>query len=338
MDYLHAAFKTIADTVKEQQKPKIVCTKSTVAIGTNKTLQDIADREVPGLITVVSNPEFLREGLAIYDCFNPSRIVVGAKDKDAAKKVANLYSFLNVPKEKILITDTTTAELIKYASNTFLALKLVYINELADYCNRIGASIEDTSSGMGMDERIGKLFLNAGPGIAGSCFPKDVKSLDYSLKNENIEGLINNISKADMQHKELIISVCRDFIENRINPKIAILGLTFKSGTDDLRDSISLILIDNFKDTCQISTYDPKGMDNAKMLYPELIYANNAVDACKDADLVILATEWNEFKDLDLKEVAKVVKNKNIVDLRNMLSVKDLKENGFNYYNLGRIS
>lgn len=336
-DFLENAFNDILKVVKYQNKQKIVVTKSTVAVGTNFKLQKIADEHgLKELISVVSNPEFLREGFAVYDCFNPSRIVVGSNDIAAALKVSRLYDFLNLPDKKILITDTKTAELIKYASNSFLAMKLVFINELAMLCNKIDASIEQTALGMGMDERIGSLFLKAGPGISGSCFPKDVKALNYTLDLHGINGIVKQITCVDNEYKKQIINECFELIGDIKNPKIALLGLTFKAGTDDIRDSMSVLLIDAFKDKATISAYDPKGIDNMKRLYPKINYYDNALSACVGADLVIIVTEWPEIAKLDIRDLAQVVSHKNIVDLRNLFSVQEFISNNFKYFNLGR--
>lgn len=339
IDYLESAYNFIIDIVKEQKIKKIICIKSTVAIGTNYYLQQLAtDNGLNDLISVVSNPEFLREGFAIYDSFNPSRIIIGSSDIIAAQKVADLYNFLNLPKNKIVLTDTKTAELIKYASNSFLALKLVYINELAMLCNKIDASIEQTSFGMGLDDRIGSLFLKAGPGISGSCFPKDVKALSYILNLHNMNGIINQITTIDNNYKKNIIAKCLEFIGDIKNPKIALLGLTFKAGTDDVRDSMSLLLIDTFKDKATISAFDPKGIANTKKIYPELNYCSDPLQACNGAHLVIIVTEWPEIASIDLKDLALRVSYKNIIDLRNLYSIHEFKKYNFSYFNLGRNS
>jgi UDPglucose 6-dehydrogenase len=336
-DYLEKAFFQIVEVVKTQKQKKIVCTKSTVAIGTNEKLQKIAnDNFLENLISVVSNPEFLREGFAIHDCFNPSRIVVGSSDVEAAQKVADLYNFLNLPKTKIVLTDTKTAELIKYASNSFLALKLVYINELAMFCNKINASIEQTSFGMGLDDRIGSLFLKAGPGISGSCFPKDVKALSYTLNLHSMNGIIQKITEVDSNYKKQIVDKCIEFLGDVKNPKVCLLGLTFKAGTDDIRDSISVLLIDVLKDKATISAYDPKGIENTKKLYPDINYFDDPLNACEGAHLVVVVTEWPEIASLDIKDLALKVSHKNIVDLRNLFSVHEYKKYSFNYFNLGR--
>jgi UDPglucose 6-dehydrogenase len=336
-DFLENAFNDIIKVVKKQNQPKIVVTKSTVAIGTNFKLQKIADDHgLNKLISVVSNPEFLREGFAVHDCFNPSRIVVGSSDLTAAQKVASLYDFLNIPSKKIVVADTKTAELIKYASNSFLAMKLVFINELAMLCNKIDASIEQTSVGMGLDDRIGGLFLKAGPGISGSCFPKDVKALNYTLNLHGIDGIVKQITCVDNVYKKEIINKCFDLVGDIKNPKISLLGLTFKAGTDDIRDSMSVLLIDSFKNKATISAYDPKGIDNMKRLYPKINYYDNALSACVGADLVIIVTEWPEIAKLDINDLAQVVSHKNIVDLRNLFSVQEFINNNFKYFNLGR--
>jgi UDPglucose 6-dehydrogenase len=336
-DFLENAFNEIIKVVKNQVKPKIVVTKSTVAVGTNFKLQKIAEEHgLKELISVVSNPEFLREGFAVHDCFNPARLVVGSNDLAAAQKVSRLYDFLKLPDIKILITDTKTAELIKYASNSFLAMKLVFINELAMLCNKIDASIEQTALGMGMDERIGSLFLKAGPGICGSCFPKDVKALNYTLDLHGINGIVKQITCVDNEYKKQIINKCFELIGDIKNPKIALLGLTFKAGTDDIRDSMSVLLIDAFKDKATISAYDPKGIDNAKKLYPDINYCDDALNACAGADLVIIVTEWPEIAKLNISDIALNVSHKNIVDLRNLFSVQEFINNNFKYFNLGR--
>jgi UDPglucose 6-dehydrogenase len=306
-DFLENAFNDIIKVVKKQNKPKIVVTKSTVAIGTNFKLQKIADDlGLNELISVVSNPEFLREGFAIYDCFNPSRIVVGSSDLAVAQKVSRLYDFLNLPEQKKVITDTKTAELIKYASNSFLAMKLVFVNELAMLCNKIDASIEQAALGMGLDERIGSLFLKAGPGISGSCFPKDVKALSYTLDLHGINGIVKQINLVDNVYKNEIINKCFELVGDIKNPKIALLGLTFKAGTDDIRDSMSVLLINAFKDKATISAYDPKGIDNAKKLYPEINYCDDALNACVEADLVIIVTEWPEIAKSNIRAYTKI--------------------------------
>ena len=319
----------------------VVVTKSTVPVGTGREIKRIVC-EIAGEDTfdVVSNPEFLREGAAINDFMHPDRVVIGAETERALMMLRELYRPLFLLDTPIVETDLETAELIKYAANTFLATKITFINEFADLCELIGANIQDVSKGIGLDGRIGGKFLHAGPGYGGSCFPKDTLALVKTAETANspiriVETVvdINEKRKINMAHK--IIAACGGSVSGKT---LAVLGLTFKPNTDDMRDSPSLAIIPELqvKGAANVRAYDPQGMKEATNLFQNVEFCSGPYEAMDDADALIILTEWNEFRSLDIGRVRSLLRSPVIVDLRNIYDPIHMKDAGFVYFSIGR--
>ena len=323
LEYLFAA----AEEVKGKLTKKIfVITKSTVPVGTGKQLEDIfADQA-----DIISNPEFLREGCAIEDFMKPDRVVCGVSSNEAKEFMSELYKPLNAEN---VFSNVATAELTKYASNAMLAAKVVFINEMADLCEATGADVTQLSHAVGLDHRIGEKFLNAGPGVGGSCFPKDARALAYQAQQHNVPTkIIEGLVEANENRKVLMSKKVIDRVSS--GGKVAIFGLTFKANTDDMRESPSIVIIEELqKAGLQIAAYDPQGMEEAKKILPNIEYASSAKQAAQDAEAVVIITEWDEFKTLDYSELE--MRNNLIIDLRNILNENELPEN-FEYVGVGR--
>ena len=336
---LQHVFKAATEVSKYINKFKIIVTKSTVPVTTGDKIEKlISKKKRKVLFEVVSNPEFLREGEAIRDFRFPDRIVVGSNNKKITKKLESLYDPLIKKGAKFFSTNRRGAELIKYASNAFLATKISYINELANLCEKTGVSIEDVSLGIGLDKRIGSRFLRAGPAFGGSCFPKDTKAVTVTgdLFKTDL-SIIKSVIKSNEKRRTLLIERVKKILLNKIkNKKIAFLGVTFKPNTDDMRQSSSLSMIPFLlKRGAKITYYDPSGEKKEFSKLKNILFCNNVNDACKNVDLVIIHTEWEEFKALDFKKLYKKKKFK-IYDMRNLYSVELMKKKGFNYYSIGR--
>ena len=336
---LQHVFKAAAELSKYINKFKIIVTKSTVPVTTGDKIEKlISKKKRKVLFEVVSNPEFLREGEAIRDFRFPDRIVVGSNNKKITKKLESLYDPLIKKGAKFFSTNRRGAELIKYASNAFLATKISYINELANLCEKTGVSIEDVSLGIGLDKRIGSRFLRAGPAFGGSCFPKDTKAVTVTgdLFKTDL-SIIKSVIKSNEKRRTLLIERVKKILLNKIkNKKIAFLGVTFKPNTDDMRQSSSLSMIPFLLNRgAKITYYDPSGEKKEFSKLKNILFCNNVNDACKNVDLVIIHTEWEEFKVLDFKKLSRKKKFK-IYDMRNLYSVDQMKKNGFNYYSIGR--
>lgn len=317
-------YEIATPSAKARNDGLVVVTKSTVPVGTGAKLKEIFGDKA----AIISNPEFLREGNAIHDFMHPDRVVIGADESAAAKLVEEIYAPLAA---KIMHTSIASSELIKYASNSFLAAKVVFINEIADFCEKVGANVEDVARGMGMDARIGEKFLKAGPGIGGSCFPKDARALavqseQAGVPSQIIDALIASNEQRKAKMAERIIGLVGA-------GKIAIFGLTFKANTNDMRESASLTIIPLLqKAGLKIKAYDPEGMDEAKHFLPDIEYCASALDAANGADGVVILTEWDEFTKLDYTKLA--LKRKLIIDLRNILNPANMR--GFEYHSIGR--
>ena len=336
---LQHVFKAAAELSKYINKFKIIVTKSTVPISTGDKIEKlISKKKRKRLFEVVSNPEFLREGEAIRDFRFPDRIVVGSNNKKVTRKIESLYDPIIKKGAKFFSTNRRGAELIKYASNAFLATKISYVNELANLCEKTGVSIEDVSLGIGLDKRIGSRFLRAGPAFGGSCFPKDTKAVTVTgdLFKTDL-SIIKAVIKSNEKRRTLLIDRVKKILSNKIkNKKIAFLGVTFKPNTDDMRQSSSLSMIPFFlKRGAKITYYDPSGEKKEFSKFKNLSFCNNVSDVCKNVDLVIIHTEWEEFKALDFKKLYKKKKFK-IYDMRNLYSVELMKKKGFDYYSIGR--
>ena len=329
---------SVADEIaKNIKKYCVVVTKSTVPVGTSKEIKKIIGKLVPeDLFDVVSNPEFLREGSAIDDFMRPDRVVIGSENSKSEKIMKELYRPLYLRETPIVSTSIETAEIIKYASNSFLATKITFINEIADLCEVVGANVQDVSKAMGIDQRIGNKFLNAGPGYGGSCFPKDVKAFSSTAKKFNIDlSIINAVHEANQKRIDKIGNKIMKHVNN--NSVITFLGLSFKPNTDDIRDSSSIKLANYlFENGYQIHCFDPVAMDNAKKEFNHFRYFESAFDACNNTNAIIIGTEWNEFRALNFSEISKIVKTKKIFDLRNIYNALELEKLGFKYYGTGK--
>ena len=318
----------------------VVVTKSTVPVGTGDEIaRTIRARRPDAKFDIVSNPEFLREGAAIGDFMRPDRVVVGVESERAKARMAELYRPLFLIETPVVFTGVRTAELIKYAANTFLATKIAFINEIADICEEIGADVHDVAKGMGLDGRIGNKFLHPGPGYGGSCFPKDTLAFVRIARESGapsyiVEAVveINEKRKVRMAHK--IDEACSGTVDGK---RIAVLGVAFKPNTDDVRDSASLTIIPALQESgAAVHAYDPEAMDEAKQLLPGVEWCANAYAAMGGADVLVILTEWNEFRALDLARVKQLLASPVIVDLRNIYEPDAMAAAGFHYVSVGR--
>ena len=337
LSYVYAAAKEIAVHADDDA---VVVTKSTVPVGTGDEVERIVREVRPdSRIAVVSNPEFLREGAAISDFKHPDRIVIGADDSRARDVMQEAYRPLYLNNQPILFMARRTAELTKYAANAFLATKITFINEIADLCEATGANVQDVARGIGLDNRIGRKFLHAGPGYGGSCFPKDTLALvktghDAGAPLRIVETVvaINDQRKRAMARK--VIAACGGSVRGKT---IALLGLTFKPNTDDMRDAPSLMIIPALQDNgAKIRAYDPEGMGQAKAMLDNVEFAQSAYAAVEGADALVLVTEWDAFRALDLTKVKTLLKFPVVVDLRNVYRPDEMERHGFTYVSIGR--
>ena len=343
---LKFVFSVVNDISKflKKGKKQLVITKSTVPVGTGKKIQDIICELRPELINnkdyfVSSNPEFLREGSAIEDFMRPDRVVCGVTDKQAEETLKELYRPLNLREAPVLFTDIESAEIIKYASNAFLALKVSFINEIANLCEKTGGNVQMVAKGMGLDNRIGPKFLHPGPGFGGSCFPKDTRALYASFKKNKIKNtLVKSVINFNEDRKISIVNKIKNLLKPNIKNKvIAFLGVTFKPNTDDLRESPSLEIIPRLRKLgIKIHAHDPAFNSEFKIKeFDKVKWYGNVLDAMKNADLLVIHTEWNEYRGLDLLKVKKELKNPIILDLRNIFNLDDVKKFNIKYYGIG---
>lgn len=336
MKYIHAAVTEMAEYLTGYT---VVATKSTVPVGTGDVVEQlIRDKNPDADFDVVSLPEFLREGFAVHDFFHPDRIVVGANTERAANLIKELYKPFD-GKTNMLFVKRRSSETIKYASNAFLAIKIHYINEMANFCEKAGSDITEVAQGMGLDSRIGPRFLNPGPGYGGSCFPKDTMAMAYMAKQNGVDmTLINAAINGNLTRKRQMADRILNAVNGIQDPRIAVLGLAFKDGTDDCRESPAMDIVGAL--LCRgakIVAYDPKAMGNAKLLLGDKIeYAPDMYAATKDADVLAILTEWSEFKELDLARVANLMRNKNIIDCRNLINAQKARALNFMYHGIGR--
>ncbi len=333
LDYVYEVAKQIAESV---EKDCVVVIKSTVPIGTNDSVEQYIKENLKHdvKIDVASNPEFLSQGTAVKDTLNASRIVIGTENKQTEEKMLNLYNNFDLP---IVTTNRRSAEMIKYASNDFLALKVSFINDIANLCEIVGADIEDVSKGMSYDKRIGDKFLKAGCGYGGSCFPKDTKALHFLAQQEGYElKTVKSAIEVNKEQKLKLIRKARKKFKTFKGINIAILGLTFKAGTDDLREAPSLENIPIFiEEGANIKAYDPAGMDNFKKKYPtQVAYMNSPQEALQNADICFIFTDWDEIKRVKPEEYGKLMKTPIIYDGRNIYNLDEMKE--YEYYSIGR--
>ena len=336
---LTQVYKVAKEISSSISKFKIIITKSTVPVTTGDEIEKIiSKKKFKKMFSVVSNPEFLREGDAIRDFTYPDRVVIGTNDKKANKILKNLYSPLISKGAKYINTSRRAAELIKYASNAFLATKITFINEIANLCEKTNINVEDISIGMGLDKRIGSRFLRTGPAYGGSCFPKDTKAITVTADKFKINlSLIKSVIKSNENRSQLLIKRVYEILKNKIkNKKICFLGVTFKANTDDMRDSSSLIMIPALiKKGAKIKYYDPTGFKSDFSKYKNVEYFKDIKSALLDSDLVIIHTEWNDFKSINFKNLIKK-KNFTIFDLRNIYSTVKMKKANIKYFAVGR--
>jgi len=337
LTYVYEAAEKIA---KNLDGYTVIVNKSTVPVGTGAEVKNIIKKINPdALFDVVSNPEFLREGNAIEDFMRPDRVVVGIETEKAKQLMSIIYKPLYLIETPILFTDLNTAELIKYSANAFLAVKISYINQMSDLCEKVGADVHDVAKGIGLDKRIGSKFLHPGPGYGGSCFPKDTLALVQTAKEYDSNlSLVETVVQYNKQRKsDMADKIIEAFNNNCQNKKISILGLSFKPETDDMRDSPSLDIIPILKEKgFDISVFDPVAMDEAKKLLKNIEFSNNIDECLQDSDGVVILTEWNEFRGLSATRLKKAMKGNILIDLRNSLNPDSFKKSGFNLIQLGR--
>jgi UDPglucose 6-dehydrogenase len=339
MSYVHAAAREIAGALS---KFTVVVTKSTVPVGTSDEVETIMMEENPDAeFAVVSNPEFLREGAAIRDFKHPDRIVIGVDDARAREIIAEVYRPLHLNAQPILYTDRRTAELTKYAANSFLATKIAFINEIADLAEKVGANVQEVARGIGLDNRIGQKFLHAGPGFGGSCFPKDALALiKTGQDNEAPLRIVETVVAVNDQRKRAMARKVAAALGGNGSVRgktIAVLGITFKPNTDDMREAPSIPLITALQDMgAEIRAFDPVGMPQAKKVMQGVTFCNSAYACAKGAHALVIVTEWEQFRALDLKELSSLMASSVIVDLRNIYSPDEARRHGFHYCGVGR--
>ncbi len=337
LSYVYAAAEEIADAMDGYT---VVVTKSTVPVGTGDEVEQIIRKRRPDAeFDVVSNPEFLREGSAINDFMRPDRVVIGTESERARAVMKQLYRVLYLIETPIVFTSRRTSELIKYAGNTFLATKITFINEIADLCEKVGANVHDVAKGIGLDGRIGKKFLHAGPGYGGSCFPKDTLALvktarDFGAPIRVVETVVAVNDERKKKMAERVVAACGGSVKGK---SVAVLGLTFKPNTDDMRDSPSLDIVPALVEAgATVRAFDPEGMEEAKKLLPAITYCDDAYATLAGADCLVIVTEWNEFRALDIGRIKSLLNAPVVVDLRNVWDPAEMRAAGFTYVSIGR--
>ncbi len=337
MSYFQQAAKDIAEAMNGY---KVLVTKSTVPVGTGKWLKKFVAENLKTETTfgVASNPEFLREGAAIEDFMRPNRVVIGSNEEDAIAIMKDLYRPLYLIETPIVITSLEAAELIKYAANAFLATKITFINEIANLCDAIGCDVHDVARGIGMDKRIGSKFLHPGPGYGGSCFPKDTRALTTVADQYDVETrIVDAVIEANEFQRQTMIPKIRKLVGDFNGKTISVLGLSFKPETDDMRESPAIDIIKQMvAQGAKVKAFDPVAMEEARECLPEIEYAENEYEAIKDADVLVIITEWNQFRALNMKKVKKLLKSPKIADLRNIYEPEDMRKMGFEYIGVGR--
>src|SRR4030066_208788 len=338
MRHVEDVAKEIARHIKSY---KVIVTKSTVPVGTGEKLRQIISKHLKENVDfdIVSNPEFLREGAGIEDFMRPNRIVIGTSSEQASAIMRDLYRPLYLIETPFIITDVKTAELIKYASNAFLATKVSFINEIANLCEAVGADVQVVAKSMGLDKRIGPKFLHAGPGYGGSCFPKDVRALLQIAERHGYDFKIaRSVIEVNITQKDRMITKIEHALRGAGGKTIGILGLAFKPNTNDIRESPAIHIIEGLIEIgANIRVYDPAAMDDAKaVLGNRVTYCNDAFDVATNADALILVTEWNQFRNLQLEKLKGFLKHPVFIDLRNVYEPERMRKNGFDYYSVGR--
>jgi UDPglucose 6-dehydrogenase len=336
LTFVYAAVRELAAHVKPGA---VVVTKSTVPVGTGDRICEILKEEGAEGVSVASNPEFLREGAAIADFKHPDRIVVGAEDKQAEEVLKEIYRPLFLNRAPILFTGRRTAELTKYAANAFLAVKISFINEIANLCEAVDADVQDVARGIGLDNRIGPKFLHAGPGYGGSCFPKDTLALLQTAEKAGVDQRIvrTTVEVNDGRKEQMVDRIAKALGGSVAGKRIGLLGLAFKPNTDDMREAPSLPIVAGLsRGGAQVSAFDPVAREHAETMMPDVEFAADAYAAARDADALVIVTEWDEFRALDLDRVAAAMRGKVLVDLRNVYDRAEAEEAGLVYWGMGR--
>ena len=337
MKYVYAAAREVAEVMDGYT---VIVTKSTVPVGTATEVERIVRETAPEKdFDVCSNPEFLREGAAINDFMRPDRVVIGVRSERAADVLRALYRPLYINETPMIVTAPETAEIIKYAGNAFLATKITFINEIANLCEKTGANVQEVARGIGLDGRIGGKFLHAGPGYGGSCFPKDTLALtQIGEVHEAPQNIVSTVVDVNAQRQrdmaDRVIAACGGDVAGKT---IAVLGVSFKPNTDDIREAPSLVIIPRLQEAgAKIAAHDPVAMDNAKDVLGDVRWCDDAYDAASDADALVIVTEWNEFRALDLTRIEETMRGNVMVDMRNIYTLDDMAERGFAYNSIGR--
>jgi len=319
---------------------KVVVVKSTVPVGTCRRLKQLIQdhQKNPSPFDIVSNPEFQREGSAVEDFMRPDRVTIGAESEQAIAIMKDIYSALYLIETPFVITSLETAEMIKYAANSFLATKVTFINEIANLCERVGADVHHVARAMGLDGRIGKKFLHPGPGFGGSCFPKDTRALSKIAREKGyVFKILDSVIEVNEEQKQRMVMKIKEKVGDPRGKTIGILGLSFKPNTDDIRESSSIAIIQGLLSMgAKVRAFDPAAMDEAKTVFPQLEYGMDAYDVAKGADALVLVTEWNQFRRLDLQRIKNLLKSPIFIDLRNVYDPDQMRRLGFNYCGVGR--
>ncbi|MFZ5587763.1 MAG: UDP-glucose dehydrogenase family protein [Thermodesulfobacteriota bacterium] len=338
LQYVWEVARSIGQTMDDY---KVVVTKSTVPVGTGQKVAAIirGEQQRPINFDVVSNPEFLREGSAIEDFMRPNRVVIGAASDQAKAIMKDLYSPLYLLETPIVVTNVETAEMIKYASNAFLATKISFINEMANICELVGADVNVVAKGMGLDNRIGPKFLHAGPGFGGSCFPKDTAAIARLAHDKGYRfEIVEAVMEVNRRQRQIMVKKVREALGQELAGKtVASLGLTFKPNTDDMRDAPSLVILPALlNEGVTVRAFDPAGMEEAKKHLEGLVYCGSAYEAAQGADCLVILTEWNQFRNLDWARMKQAMRGRVVVDMRNVYNPQRVREEGFTYYSVGR--
>ncbi|NOX20167.1 MAG: UDP-glucose/GDP-mannose dehydrogenase family protein [Nitrospirae bacterium] len=337
LSYVEAVAKEIA---AHMDSYKVIVTKSTVPVGTGKWIKEIIRNNLKNNVDfdIASNPEFLREGSAIEDFMRPDRVVLGAESPQAIAILKDLYRPLYLIETPFVITNIETAELIKYASNSFLATKISFINEIANLCDAVGADVHVVAKAMGLDRRIGPKFLHPGPGFGGSCFPKDTRALLHLARDNKVDlSIVEATIRVNERQKEIMVQRIKSVLGDLKDREIGILGLSFKPNTNDIREAPALYIIRRLLDEgANIRAYDPVAIEETRAVFPDIKYTNDAYGVAEGADAVVLVTEWNQFRNLDLDRIKKQMKTPNFFDLRNVYEPDMMRQKGFSYYCVGR--
>lgn len=336
LTYVYEAARDIAPLIK---KYTVIVDKSTVPVGTAREVKRIIKEANPHAdFDVASNPEFLKEGVAIADFMNPDRVVIGIENEKAEKVLRQIYEPLNAQNTPLVVTNLETAELIKYASNAFLAVKISYINDMANLCEKVGADVVTLAKGMGLDARIGSKFLCASPGYGGSCFPKDTLALNKTAQEHGAAlRIVESAIEINSAQKARMVKKIKEALGEESGKTVTCLGLTFKAETDDMREAQTLTILPALTEKgVRVQVHDPKGMEEARKIMPELQYCDDPYSACQNSDALVIMTEWNEYKALDLEKIKSLMKTPVFIDLRNLYDPENVKEKGFKYFGVGR--